>query len=76
MDFILRNIKKIINVKNQLVIYNYFTSNLDNKIINNSNKIKLNQNSELTLIEYNIDEKSKFFKNTFEKINIDERTQF
>ena len=25
---------------------------LDNKIINNSNKIKLNQNSELTLIEY------------------------
>ena len=50
-----------------------FTSyaNLDNKIINNSNKIKLNQNSELTLIEYNVCEKSKFFKNTFEKINID-----
>ena len=57
--------------KKPIVIYNYFTSNLDNKIINSSNKINLNQNSELTLIEYNIDNKSKFFKNTFEKIKID-----
>ena len=31
-----------------IVIYNYFTSGLDGSIINNSNKIKLNQNSELT----------------------------
>ena len=58
--------------KKPIVIYNYFTANLDNKIINNSNKIKVNQNSELILIEYNISEKSKFIKNTFEKINIDE----
>ena len=43
--------------KRPIIIYNYFTSNLDNKIINNSNKIKLNQNSELSLIEYNINEK-------------------
>ena len=57
--------------KKPIIIYNYFTSNLENKIINNSNQIKLNKNSELTLIEYNIDAKSKFFKNTFEKINID-----
>ncbi len=56
--------------KKPIVIYNYFTSNLDSKIINNSNKIKLNQNSELTLIEYNIDEKSQFIKNTFEKVEI------
>ena len=33
-------------------------------------KIKLNQNSELTLIEYNIGEKSKFIKNTFELYNL------
>ena len=46
--------------KKPLVVYNYFTSNLDNKIINNSNKIKLNQNSDLTLIEVNICGKSKF----------------
>ncbi len=56
--------------KKPIIIYNYFTSNLDNKIVNNSNLIKLNQNSELTLVEYNIGEKSKFLKNTFEKINI------
>ncbi len=57
--------------KKPIIIYNYFTANLNNKIINNSNKIRVSQNSELTLIEYNIGEKSKFFKNTFEKINID-----
>ncbi len=56
--------------KKPIIIYNYFTSNLDNKIINNSNKIKLNRNSELTLIEYNIDQKSKFIKNTFENVEI------
>ena len=56
--------------KKPLIIYNYFTSNLDNKIINNSNKIILNQNSEITIIEYNINEKSKFIKNTFENIEI------
>ena len=58
-----------------IIIYNYFTSNLGNKIINNSNQIKLNQNSKLTLIEYNISEKCKFFKNTFEKININKGSE-
>ena len=58
--------------KKPIIIYNYFTSSLDNKIINNSNKITLYPNSELTLIEYNFGEKSKFLKNTFEKININD----
>ena len=62
--------------KKPIIIYNYFTSNLNNKIINNSNKIKLNQNTELTLIEYNIGEKSKFLKNTFENINIQKNSSF
>ena len=57
--------------KKPIVVYNYFTSNLDNKIINNSNKIKLNENSELNLMEYNVCEKSKFIKNTFERIKIE-----
>ncbi len=61
--------------KKPIIIYNYFTSNLDNKIINNSNQIKLNQNSELTLIEYNISENCKFFKNTFEKIDINKGSE-
>ena len=64
-------VQKDYKCKKPIIIYNYFTANLNNKIINNSNKIKVSQNSELTLIEYNIGEKSKFFKNTFEKINID-----
>ena len=63
-------IQKDYKCKKPIIIYNYFTSDLDNKIINNSNQIKLSQNSELTLIEYNITEKSKFIKNTFENINI------
>ncbi len=63
-------IQKDYKCKKPIIIYNYFTANLDNKIINNSNKIKLNQNSELTLIEYNVGGKSKFIKNTFEKINV------
>ena len=65
-------VQKDYKCKKPIVIYNYFTSDLDNKIINNSNQIKLSQNSELTLIEYNMSEKSKFFKNTFENINIEQ----
>ncbi len=65
-------VQKNYKLKKPIIIYNYFTSNLENKIINNTNKIKLNQNSELLLIEYNICEKSKFFKNTFEIVDIDE----
>ena len=65
-------VQKDYKCKKPIIIYNYFTSDLDNKIINNSNQIKLSQNSELTLIDYNMSEKSKFFKNTFENINIEQ----
>ena len=63
-------VQKDYKCKKPIIIYNYFSSDLDNKIINNSNQIMLSNNSELTLIDYNINEKSKFFKNTFEKINV------
>ena len=69
-------VQKDYKCKKPIIIYNYFTSDLDNKIINNSNQIKLRQNSELTLIEYNMNEKSKFFKNTFENINIEQGSLF
>jgi len=65
-------VKNNYKCKRPIIIYNFFNSNLDNKIINNTNKIKLNQNSELTLIEYNIDEKCKFIKNTFEDLEIED----
>ena len=69
-------VQKDYKCKRPIIIYNYFTSNLDNKIINSSNHIKLNENTELTLIEYNIGEKSKFLKNTFEKINVGKDSSF
>ena len=69
-------VQKDYKCKKPIIIYNYFTSNLDNKIVNNSNQIKLNQNTELTLIEYNIGEKSKFLKNTFENINVGKNSSF
>ena len=40
-------VQKDYKCKKPIIIYNYFNANLDNKIINNSNKIKLNQNSNL-----------------------------
>ena len=69
-------VQKDYKCKRPIINYNYFTSNLDNKIINSSNHIKLNENTELTLIEYNIGEKSKFLKNTFEKINVGKDSSF
>ena len=42
--------------KKVLVIYNFFKKDVKNKILNNKNKIKLNENSELHVIEYIINE--------------------
>jgi len=55
-----------------LIIYNYFSENLKNVILNNSNNIKLNKGSDLTVVEYTIDNsKNNFIKNTLEKISLD-----
>ena len=69
-------IEKNYKCKKPIIVYNLFTSNLENKIINNSNKIKLNQNSELTMLEFNIGGKSKFLKNTFEKMELEKNSIF
>jgi Fe-S cluster assembly protein SufD len=58
--------------KKPLIIYNYFSENLKNVILNNSNYIKLNTGSELTVVEYTIDNyKNNFIKNTLDKISLD-----
>ncbi len=55
-----------------LVIYNFFDNDLENKIISNSNFIKIS-NSKVKIIELNIDNSnSKYFKNTFQKYQINE----
>jgi len=63
--------------KKVLIIYNFFTKNLKNKILNNKNKIKLNSNSELHIIEYTINEsKHKFVNNSHENIVLDKNSKF
>ena len=59
--------------KHPIVIFNYFSGVLNNKMINNSEVINISKNSEATLIEFLVDNSSGcFFKNTFKYINIDE----
>ncbi len=54
-----------------LIIYNYFSKNLKESIINNKNSIILNDNSELTVINY-VDDASNdnFMTNTIDNIKI------
>jgi Fe-S cluster assembly protein SufD len=54
-----------------LVIYNYFSKNLKESIINNKNSLILNDESELTLINYiNNDSDENFMTNTIDNIII------
>ena len=63
--------------KKPLIIYNYFTDNLKNIILNNRNSIKLNKGSELTTIEYTIEStQNNFIKNTFDTILIDDDADY
>ena len=57
--------------KKPLIIYNNFTDNLKNKIVNNRNKIILNNNSNLDLLEINSDiSKENFIQNNYTTIKI------
>jgi Fe-S cluster assembly protein SufD len=66
-------IAKNYKLKKPLVVYNYFSKNLKNKILNNKNFIKLNEGSELMLIDYsdgNIE--GNFIKNTIDIVSLEE----
>ena len=70
-------IKENYKFKKVLVIYNFFTKDIKNKILNNKNKIKLNKNSELHVIEYTINEsKFKFINNSYENVILDKNSKF
>ena len=67
------NINSDYKFKYPIVIYNFFSGNLKNRIINNSKVINMSKNSNATIMEYLIDEsQGSFFKNTFKYFNIDE----
>lgn len=56
-----------------LIIYNVFTNDLNNNLLNNKNRIIVGKNSELHIIEYNINQSSKkFINNTTESILLNE----
>ncbi len=70
-------IEKDYKFEKVLVIYNLFSEDLSEKILNNKNKIILNKNSELHTIEYTINRsKNKFFNNTYENIILNENARF
>ena len=57
-----------------LIIYNYFSKNLENVIINSKNSIKLNIESSLDLVEYNFGaSKFNFVNNNHTNITIGEK---
>ena len=56
-------------LKKPLIIYNYFSNDIKNKIISNKNLIKLNKNSYTDLIEFSIDDSNdRFFYNNYTNI--------
>ena len=58
-------------VNKPLVIYNYFSNNIQNKIVNNKNLIVLNENSELKIVEFNLDSvKENYIQNNHTNIKI------
>jgi Fe-S cluster assembly protein SufD len=66
-------VTKNYKLKKPLIIYNYFSKDLENKILNNKNSIKLNEGSELTLIDYNDGHaQSNFIKNTVDIVSLDD----
>ncbi len=60
-----------------LVVYNYFSDNLKNKIINNKNSIILADYAHLELIEINSDiSKNNFIQNNYTDIEIGQNSSF
>ena len=67
-------IKKNYKFKKVLVIYNFFTENIKNKILNNKNKITVGENSEIHIVEYTSN-KSKFVNNVYESIILEKNSK-
>ena len=67
------DVDKDYRFKKILVIYNYFSSELNENFLNIRNKIRLSQNSELHVINFIIvGSNKKFFSNTYEEIVLED----
>jgi Fe-S cluster assembly protein SufD len=63
--------------KKPLIVYNYFDANLQNKIINNKNRIILKDDSDLNLVEiYSNSSENKFVHNNCTRIFIGKNSSF
>ena len=62
--------------KKVLVIYNYFTKDIKDQILNNKNKIKINKDSEVHIIDYTINESEfKFINNVYENVILEKNSK-
>ncbi len=70
-------VEKNYKFKKVLVIYSLFKKDTKNKILNSKNKIKLNENSELHVVEYSINKSnSKFINNVYENVILEKNSKF
>tara|TARA_B100001123_G_scaffold432356_1_gene555279 strand:+ start:781 stop:2040 length:1260 start_codon:yes stop_codon:yes gene_type:complete len=69
-------ISKNYKFKKSLVIYNFFTEDVKNRILNSKNFIKVNENAEVHIIEYTINEsKFKFINNVYENVILEKNAK-
>ena len=62
--------------KKVLVIYNTFTDDMKDKIVNSKNKIEVKENSEIHIIDYTINKsKYKFINNSFENLTVSKNSR-
>ena len=71
------NVSENYKFNKPLIIYNYFSKNLKNVILNNKNYIRLNKGSELIALEYTFDDSNEnFINNTLDNVSIDNEAVF
>ena len=64
-------ISKNYKFKKPLVVYNYFSQSIKEQIISYKNSLILNENSELTILNYTVaDSKNNFFVNSFDYLKL------
>ena len=70
-------VEKNYRLKKVVIIYNFFTKDLKNKILNKKNKITIKENSEIHIIDYTINgSKFKFINNIYENVILEKNSKF